>query len=158
MKHGKSAINFICFMLLSLFLVLSMFLVTLGVGVYRGEREKSTHTDESRVVLGYIANKLRAGDSEGLVSVQDREGVTALVLTEKDGVTETLIYFYDNAVCEQYKFIDSPVQPEFGVKLVGCSRFDFTLSDAGVFTCEVDYASGETESMTLKLLSGKEAA
>ena len=71
----KSTINLISFILLAVFLIMGMFLVTVGVGAYRSVNARASLADEARMSLGYVTNKLRAYDAEGEICIEDRNGI-----------------------------------------------------------------------------------
>lgn len=159
MRKGKVTVNFLSFLLLTLFLVLSLFLVTVGVGVYRSERAKSSRTDESRVCIGYLMNKLRSGDMAGCVRVEERNGLKTLVIDDCEGYdTETLIYYCDGGIREMNKLTDSEIPPEYGAKLTSCKGFDFEISPDGFFRCSIEFDSGKTETLTYCFLTAQEVA
>lgn len=131
---------------LSLFLVFTLsmtMLMAIGAGVYQQISSYSELNYEGRVCTAYIANKVRACDSADMVSVEEREGIPVLVLTEDFAGTlcETLIYCYDGTVRELFVKKDNPLTLDAGLEIYDALDARFELDD-NLLKIEVDTAQG----------------
>ncbi len=154
----KSTINLISFILLAVFLIMGMFLVTVGVGAYRSVNARAGFADEARMSLGYITNKLRAYDAEGEISIEDRNGLNTIVLTRPsyEGY-ETLIYFYNGTLYEMFRDMEYEIEPEFGQALVEMKDLSFCKGTDGSIEISATLSDGQKESTVVMLRSMKGA-
>ena len=135
------------FLLIGIFAIASITLVLSGIGAYRNVTNAAARNTERQLALSYLANKVRAYDGAGSVSVDTRDGISVLSLREDwEGETyETLIYHYDGAICEQYTSADGEFVPMYGERLTEALALQFnevrpdlmqveaTLSDGSVY-------------------------
>lgn len=131
---------------LSLFLVFTLsmtMLMAIGAGVYQRISAYSELNYEGRVCTAYIVNKIRACDSADMVSVEEREGIPVLVLTEDFGGTlcETLIYCYGGTIRELFVKKDNPLTLDAGLEIYDALGARFEL-DGNLLKIEVDTAQG----------------
>ena len=154
----KSTINLISFILLAVFLIMGMFLVTVGVGAYRSVNARASLADEARMSLGYVTNKLRTYDAEGEIRIEDRNGINTIVLTRPsyEGY-ETLIYFYNGTLYEMFRDTEYEIEPEFGQALVEAKDVSFSqLTDNSIKVSAI-LSDGQSESTVVMLRSMKGA-
>lgn len=140
---------------LSLFMVFALLMTWLmvsGAGVYRQISAYSELNYKDRVSTAYIVNKVRSCDSADMVSVEEREGVPVLVLTEDFGgtVCETLIYCYDGTIRELFVKKDNPLTLDAGLEIYEALGARFELSDK-LLKIEVDTEQGmQTQYVALR--------
>ena len=131
---SKRGIGLVSFTLFALYITGCLLLTTIGVASYKNIRAQSSEASNVRETLGYVVNKLRAGDIEGAVSVETRFDAPALVIKYEGGdECETLIYHYEGALYEMFRFTDSYIEPGFGTKLCEADSFEVTLEDGIVY-------------------------
>jgi len=96
-KHSIGAM--FIFLLIGAFAVFLLLLVLIGAGAYRNTVEGAYSTGQVRASLGYIANKVRAADQAGGVSIERWNDTDALLIREwHDGrYYNTRIYYMPNA-------------------------------------------------------------
>lgn len=120
------------FALFGLFLLLSLLVVVIGVENYRGVVDASDTVSEIRTPLGYMAGKLRSGAAADGVTLDERGGMQALVLTEvyKGTHYETIIYHHDGALYETYINADeTDFDPDIGTRLTEMTDFSMAWAD-----------------------------
>ncbi len=102
------------FILLGVFVILSLFLVLIGVKVYEGVTQSSSANGEIRSTLSYLSNKVRAFDSEGGVDIEDKNGIGVLSLhqTIKDTDYVTYIYQKNGAIYEYFTEEEGDLPPK----------------------------------------------
>ena len=89
--------------LFGLFAVMSLFLVLIGSDVYMKIVDNADDNGKIRISVSYLANKMRAYDSEEYsVYVDNISGCEVLVFEEEvAGYTyQNLVYYYDGALRE----------------------------------------------------------
>lgn len=107
--------------LFGLFAVMSLFLVLIGSDVYTKIVDNSDDNTKIRTSVSYLANKLRAYDSEEYsVYVDNISGVEVLVFEEEvAGYSyQNFVYYYDGTLREVMIQKGYDFQPEFGDLLV----------------------------------------
>ncbi len=94
-KH--SAETFLVLGVFGIFAVLAVLLTLMGAKAYRGIANKMEENNALRSSLSYVANKIRAGDHTGGISLEKRGEMEVLCLSETvEGETyETLLFFAD---------------------------------------------------------------
>lgn len=151
-RHPETGLMSITLILLYLFG--SMLVVTLGAGAYSALRAQSDVSDAKRMSIGYVAAKIRSSDSAGRITIERRNGIEALVLTEEGYEDcETLLYVYDGSLREIYQLIGSDIEPEYGTVLAEVNSFDFGFR-GDRFELNAIYADGEAVSLTVALRTG----
>lgn len=96
-KKKHSAETFLVLGVFGVFAVLAVLLTLMGAKAYRNIAGKMEDNNALRSSLSYAANKIRAGDRSGSVSLEQRGEMEVLCLSETvDGETyETLLFFAD---------------------------------------------------------------
>jgi hypothetical protein len=134
-------------LLYGMFALLSMLTVVIGIQVYKDVVTNSGNRGDMRAALSYVANRFRAADTAGGISLETRNGVEALVLQEQVGnyPAETLIYYYDGALRE-YLYVPSlggqSFAPAQGDEIVAVAQFSVT-EENGLFTIASVDSHGE---------------
>lgn len=147
------------FVLFGLFAVMSLFLVLIGSDVYTKIVDNSNANTKIRTSVSYLANKLRAYDSEEYdVYVDNISGVDVLVFEEETAETryQNLVYYYDGAMREVMILKGNVFQPEFGDLLVeGVTGF-WVEAEPGknVIAFSIAGADGMQQSLEIAYRSG----
>ena len=158
-KSGKHSISALfIFMLIGVYAVFSLLLVLIGVGAYQGVVEDGQGNAQVRTTLSYIANKVRAADAEGMVTVDEWHGMPSLLLRERsDGaIYETRIYFLPDehgpggAVCEHFAYEGDDWGPDSGDRIVTVSGLDISQED-NLIVLNLSTADGQSLALRLRL-------
>lgn len=136
--------------LLCIFAVLSLSLVTIGRDVYTRIAGNLQQNNDLRMAASYTANKIRAYDYEGGVSLINDSGIDILSLAEQDGGLSTYIYYYNGHLCEYQIFEGEDFQPERGEILVELKSCKFAMTDNSV-TFSVTEPGGKSTEVTVRL-------
>lgn len=141
-------------MLFLLYLLGSMLPVTLGAGAYSALRTHTDASDARRMSLGYVAGKIRSCDAEGRITIEERNGIETLVLTEEAYENcETLLYVYDGALREIFQTTGADIGPGYGTVLAEVDLFDFGFR-ADRFELSAVFPDGSDLSLTVALRTG----
>ena len=94
--------------LLGIFAVASLFLINIGVQVYKNVVIANNDNFELRTSLSYLATRVRQADQTGMVEIREEDGIKILVLGEEneDGEFETCLYFWDGFLYEHFMEAD----------------------------------------------------
>ena len=143
------------FLLLGLFAVFSTVLVLFGARAYNATVDRSSLHNERRVVDSFIRNAVRADAESGAVSVQDMDGVQAILLTSEEmGDRYTrYIYFYDGNLCDLYTSADNPFRPEDGEEICALNGLSASV-DGGLLTVELTDSQEELHTVRIALVCG----
>lgn len=139
--------------ILGIFAVSALFLVNIGVQVYKNVVTANNDNFELRTSLSYMATKVRQADCEGMVELRDIDGVRVLVLGEEDedGAFETYIYFWDGYLYEHFMEKDGYFEPGYGMETFEVSSFRMEETDAGQLYFKAENGAGDTEELYLSL-------
>ena len=141
-------------MLILLYLLGSMLPVTLGAAAYSALRAHTDASDARRMSVGYVAGKIRSCDASGRITLEERNGLETLVLTEEAYENcETLLYVYDGALREVFQTTGADIAPEYGTVLAEVSSFDFGFFKDRFELCAV-FPDGSDLSLTVALRAG----
>lgn len=122
-KRRGQAFSLIFTMLLFLVFVLcALFTVLIGGKVYENINVRMEENYTNGVVLGYVANKIRQGDSAGMVDVTIIDGTQVLELKQQigDQTYVTMIYYRDGSVRELFTTKDSGLALDAGLPVISC--------------------------------------
>ena len=135
LTNGKkhSAETFLTLGVFGIFAILAVLLTLMGARAYRGIAGRMDENNALRSSLSYVANKVRAGDHAGGVSLETRGDLEALCLSETvEGETyETLLFFADGWLRE-YAVVAGAAEeltPDSGEKIVELA--DFSMVQEG---------------------------
>ena len=141
-------------LLTAVFAACVLMVLLTGAGVYRRLAERDRETADRRTAVQYVATKVRHADVLDAVSVEDFDGVDALVLREDyDGdVYLTRVYCYDGWLRELFAAAETELTPADGEKVLAAEALELTLEN-GVLT-----AVTAEDVLALALRSGEGAA
>jgi len=143
----------------AVFAVCILFVLLSGASIYRDVTQSGQLSFEQRTVEQYLTTRVRQSDSAGCITVEEFEGISALVLREHiDGeVYETRIYCCDGYLWELFSGADSGLLPEDGEKLLQVQALQFACR-GDVLTAELVTADGQRQRLIWYLRSGEEAS
>ena len=151
MREHKNGLQY--FVLFCMYVVCCMLLITIATASYRNVRAKGSEADSIRMTLGYVANKVRAGDCADTISVEEFGDVTALMLRDADyPECETLIYMYKGALREIFKFTEDEFVPGYDTFLAEAAAFEIVDNDDSLML-SVTGTDGKTHTLTMALTS-----
>jgi hypothetical protein len=136
--------------------VLSVLL--LGADAYKKLTERDRASYDQRTAVQYLATKVRQADRTGAVTVEDFQGVDALVLREDlDGeVYLTRVYCYDGYLRELSSSADAELSPEDGEQVLAADSL--LVEDRGNALWLQLETDGSWQREILTLRSGEEAS
>ncbi len=144
--------------ILGIFAVASLFLVNIGVQVYRNIVIANNDNFELRTSLSYLATRVRQNDAENRLYLQNYEdGITALVLEEEiDGeLYQTLIYHYDGYLREHFMEKGGYFEPSYGIETFEIAEFTMEARSDGMLCVTAVNRAGDTECLQLSLRSDR---
>lgn len=117
--------------LLCIFAFGSLVSVVLASDNYQEINEQTDSNFEFRTTLSYIASKVRQGDALDAVRIEEKDGVSALVLAvDDDGQPcETWIYEYDDHLYELYIAVGTPFELQDGIEMIPSYGLSFEAED-----------------------------
>ncbi len=159
-KDYRSAETLLMLLVFGIFAVLAVLLTLMGAKAYRSISRQMDENNALRSSLSYVANKVRAGDTAGGVSLEERGGMQVLCLSETvDGDTyETLLYFADGWLREYAAVAGyaDEIQPDSGEKIV--ELYDFSMQmEENLLTLTAAAEEGDSVSLKLTIRSEEEA-
>jgi hypothetical protein len=136
---GNQIGNLFTFMLVAVFVILALFLAVVGIQDYQSVLDSNEKNTNTRVSMSYIANKIRACDAAGQVSVLPMDGGSVLILREDaEDEYHTRIYYYDGMLYEQsYDAADGEFLREDGQGFVEAKAFSVDMDAAGLLSVRV---------------------
>lgn len=118
-------------LLFLVFVLSSLFTILTGSQVYENIKARDEAVFYQDTSMAYIRNKVRQADGAGLVSVQEKEGVSVLRLDMKTepGHTSysTLIYCMDGQLKELFTSEDSGLSLDAGMDIMECEGMSFQI-------------------------------
>lgn len=127
-----------------------------GAGVYRRLTRRDQAAFDRRSCVQYIATKVRQSDRSGAVRVVDFDGGAALLLGA-DEPCATWLYCRDGWLTELYCYVDEPLGPEAGERLLEAEDMELTL-EGNLLTVRLTMPGGAEDTLLLSLRSGEEEA
>lgn len=111
--------------LFCLFTVLSLFVILIGAHAYSGVVQDMGGNNQMRASLSYVANKIRAGDESGAVSVENINGQKVLTIRADYDNSEykTYIYYYNGSIYEEFRKAEQTFQLGKGDKISTAKAF-----------------------------------
>lgn len=149
-SRSSSSVNTLVVLgLLGLFAVLCLFVVVLGAGFYQKLTNHLNDNDQIRASLNYVANKVRMLDEDAVLSLEEWDGLSVLVL--EDSEYTDCIYFYGGRLMEQAVSVPADFDPVYGEALIPVYDFSMELTDNGCLSLSVRTSSGIQRRLRLQL-------
>ena len=158
-KAEHSTSSLFIFLLIGMYTIFVLLLVLIGVGTYRNKVDASRSTAQVRTSLGYIANKVRAADQVGGVTIEEWQGIDALLIREWHDSAEynTRIYYLPHAdgspggaLYEQFTFAGDAWPPEMGDRIADIAALDMRVDD-GLLSLLLHTEEGQAPPLSLRL-------
>ncbi len=143
--------------LFAVFAVCVLSVLLTGADAFRSLSRRDQLSFDRRTAAQYIATRVHQSDKRNGITLEDFDGVTALVCREEyDGeIYCTRVYFHDGYICELFSSADAALSPEDGEKVMPAAALAFRDND-GLITAIITDADGESASISLTLRSGEE--
>ncbi len=139
------------------FLVTSLLMVLLtGANVVNRITQRDGENYDRRTAVQYLAARIHRSDSDGMLSVGEYNGGTALIISENIGeeAFQTVIYSHEGYIHELFCRSGYTPAPEFGEKIL--SADSFSLTDAGDHIEIKIETNGQEETLLCMIRSRKE--
>ena len=137
--------------LFCVFAASSLMVVVIGANVYKNTVTRMNQNFDTRASITYVSNKIRQNDSAQAVSLQEIEGVPALVLEREieGGAYRTWIYHNDGALREVFTHADNPVKLSDGQSIMKVEQFWFEQLESNLLRITSIDESGRSVSVEI---------
>lgn len=114
------------FLLLGIFAVFSTVMVLLSARAYKGAVDRLADHNAARIAPAYLRSMVRADDEKDVVFVEEKAGVTAVVLRNVyDGEAYvTRIYCHDGMLYEWFSEEENEFIPAEGESVCACEALE----------------------------------
>ena len=145
--------------LLGIFAVASLFLINIGVQVYKNVVIANNDNFELRTSLSYLATRVRQADQTGMVEIREEDGIKILVLGEEneDGEFETCLYFWDGFLYEHFMEKCGYFEPGYGMETFEVESLIMEQKASGQLYFRATGGGGDTEELYMTLRAGRGA-
>lgn len=143
--------------LLGIFAVASLFLINIGVQVYKNVVIANNDNFELRTSLSYLATRVRQADQTGMVEIREEDGIEILVLGEEkeDGEFETCLYFWDGFLYEHFMEKGGYFEPGYGMETFEVESLIMEQKASGQLYFRATGGGGDTEELYITLRAGR---
>lgn len=143
--------------LLGIFAVASLFLINIGVQVYKNVVIANNDNFELRTSLSYLATRVRQADQTGMVEIREEDGLKILVLGEEneDGEFETYLYFWDGFLYEHFMEKGGYFEPGYGMETFEVESLIMEQKASGQLYFRATGGGGDTEELYITLRAGR---
>ena len=140
-------------MLFITFMLVCMVVITMGLKVYKKVVTDSNDNFELRTSLDYVKTKIRNSDTAGLTRVEEIDGVGVLKIGEmiEGSWYDTIIYYYDGSLREQFCEKDAYFDLSMGMPSFDIADFRMQELEKGVITLTAVNNAGDTETLNVVL-------
>ena len=144
------------FLLLGVFALFSMLLVLLGAQAYRSGVEQTTSNGQARVLQAFVRNAVRADDADGVIRVEEIDGIPVITfVSDMDGERYIkYIYCHEGELCELFTAEEYGFNPESGERICAAGSFRPVIKD-GLMTIEMTCENGEPCTVSVALRGGR---
>ena len=114
-------------LLFGMFVILLLMALWMGTVAFRTINTMQTSTDNARLALNSLQNRVRSFDEAGAFATGTGPEGPSIVFTYKleTGNYETRIYLYEGALVQELAFSDDPYLPMTATKIVETQTFSF---------------------------------
>lgn len=150
--------NVFVLLLLSIFAILSTFLVTVGAQLYRNTVDSAEKNNNTRIMTAVVRSAIWAEDG-GEVTIESMpyEGgtiTTLSVINDFDGdVFIKRLYAFNGYLLESFTESDMPFDPEYGESLCELSKFEPSI-DGKLLTVELETKDHQASTVRMYLRAG----
>ena len=155
-ERSHSVSGAFVFLLLGVFALFSMFLVLLGAQAYRSGVEQTTEHGQTRVLQAFVRNAVRADDAQGVIRVEEVEGLPVLMfIGDLDGERYVkYIYCYEGELRELFTSAEYDFHPADGERICRAQDFRPVLEDE-LLTVDMTGEDGTPCTVSIALRGGR---
>ena len=129
-KSSHAISGVFVFLLLGLFAVFSTVMVLMGAKAYRGTVDRSSYHNSMRVASSYIRTMLRSDDEEGVLRIEDIDGIQTITMENDYGdIYITRIYVYEGKLRERFSLAELPFMPQTGESVCDLDSMHAEMKD-----------------------------
>lgn len=141
--------------IVGIFAIASLFLVNIGVQVYKNVVVANNDNFQLRTTLSYVATKVRQADVTESVSIEKIDGLDVLALEEEISGMDfvTYLYFYNGVLYEHFMEKDGYFEPGYGMKTFEIADFSMNKDTDGMLRFTATNLGGDREELQLQLRS-----
>ena len=153
MNKGKGLVHTVCILaVICMFGISAMMLGSVGASVYKNIAERNLDSFELRTSLSYVKTKINQFDEKGKISIEERDGLKMLILSEEvDGeIFDTVVYFNKGKLYELTGAKGMIFKPEDGVSILYVDELEINGKDGFVKLVATD-DDGESETLYVKI-------
>ena len=153
MNKGKGLVHTVCILaVICMFGISAMMLGSVGASVYKNIAERKLDSFELRTSLSYVKTKINQFDEKGKISIEERDGLKMLILSEEvEGeIFDTAVYFNKGKLYEITGAKGMTFKPEDGFSILNVDEFEINGKDGFVKLVATD-DDGESETLYVKI-------
>ena len=153
MNKGKGLVHTVCILaVICMFGISAMMLGSVGASVYKNIAERNLDSFELRTSLSYVKTKINQFDEKGKISIEERDGLKMLILSEEvEGeILDTAVYFNKGKLYEITGAKGMAFKPEDGFSILNVDEFEINGKDGFVKLVATD-DDGESETLYVKI-------
>lgn len=153
MNKGKGLVHTVCILaVICMFGISAMMLGSVGASVYKNIAERNLDSFELRTSLSYVKTKINQFDEKGKISIEERDGLKMLILSEEvEGeIFDTVVYFNKGKLYEITGAKGMIFKPEDGFSILNVDEFEINGKDGFVKLVATD-DDGESETLYVKI-------
>lgn len=153
MNKGKGLVHTVCILaVICMFGISAMMLGSVGASVYKNIAERNLDSFELRTSLSYVKTKINQFDEKGKISIEERDGLKMLILSEEvEGeIFDTVVYFNKGKLYEITGAKGMIFKPEDGFSILNVDEFEINEKDGFVKLVATD-DDGESETLYVKI-------
>ena len=152
-KREKGLVHTVCVLaVICMFGISAMMLGSVGASVYKNIAERNLNSFELRTSLSYVKTKINQYDESGKLTIEERDGIKMLILSEEvEGETfDTAVYFNKGKLYEITGVKGMKFKPDDGFAILSVDSFEIT-EDNGLVKLVTTDDDGESETLYVKL-------
>ena len=152
-NREKGLVHTVCVLaVICMFGISAMMLGSVGASVYKNIAERNLDSFELRTSLSYVKTKINQFDEKGKISIEERDGLKMLILSEEvEGeIFDTVVYFNKGKLYEITGAKGMIFKPEDGFSILNVDEFEINGKDGFVKLVATD-DDGESETLYVKI-------
>ena len=150
----KSLSGVLVLLVFAVFMVSVLLVLLSGADTVQTLTQRDQRTYHHRTAVQYLTTRVRQSDVCGAIAVQEKDGISTLVLTEEiEGCAyETRIYCFDGYLREMFCVKGAVLSPTFGEQILPMEDLKLNF-DGKMVTATLSMTDGTQEHMMLQLRS-----
>ena len=152
-KREKGLVHTVCVLaVICMFGISAMMLGSVGASVYKNIAERNLNSFELRTSLSYVKTKINQFDEIGKISVEERDGIKMLILSEdiEGEIFDTAVYFNKGKLYEITGAKGMKFKPDDGFAILSVDSFEITENNGLIKLVSTD-KDGDSETLYVKL-------